>query len=226
MVVALFDCDGTLFSARFGRGLMEYATSQGRRGIVRNYVGSLLIPYILRKLKLISQEKFSRKVVANLAWMVSDWNEKQCQTAFEWLVHEYLLPTQQADVIAKLQYHQAEGHLVVLVSAQFVPSLELIGKHFNVDGVIGTQLEMQTNQYTGQIITPVITGQDKGRHTRNFFANRNIEIDWESSYAYADSFTDLELLNLVGNPIAVYPDAGLNSIAQENNWEVIGSPKT
>jgi HAD superfamily hydrolase (TIGR01490 family) len=226
MIAALFDCDGTLFSAQFGRGLLKFAAMHGRRGIVWSYYGSLLIPLFLRKLKLVSQETYSRKVIANLAWLIKGMDEKESQSAFEWLVNDYLLSTQQTEVIAKLRAHQAEGHKVVLVSAQFLPTLKLLGKHFNADGVIGTNLEKRGTSFTGRIIPPVITGQDKNMHVREFFSDNHIEVDWKSSYAYADSITDLELLNLVGNPIAVYPDSKLNSIAKSNNWEVIGFPKT
>lgn len=225
MIAALFDCDGTLFSAQFGRGLIKYATMHGRRGIVRAYYSSLLIPYFLRKLKFVSQETFSRKVMANLAWLIKGWDEVKSQAAFEWLVYDYLLPTQQADIIARLRAHQAEGHTIVLVSAQFLPSLELLGKHFNADGVIGTQVETRANQYTGRIIPPVITGQDKNTRVRQFFSKHKMEIDWDSSSAYADSITDLNLFKLVGNPIAVYPDPELNTIAQANHWQVIGTQK-
>jgi len=226
MIAALFDCDGALFSAQFGRGLLKFAAIHGRRRIVWSYYGSLLIPLFLRKLKLISQETYSRKVIANLAWLIKGWDEKESQSAFEWLVNDYLLPTQHTEVIDKLRAHQAEGHKVILVSAQFLPTLKLLGKHFNADEVIGTNVEKRGNSFTGRIIPPVITGQDKNMRVGEFFFNNHIEIDWKSSYAYADSITDLELLSLEGNPVAVYPDSKLNSIAKMKQWEVIGFPKT
>ena len=94
MIAALFDCDGTLFSAQFGRGLIECAKTRGRKGTVRAYYLSLLGPYLLITSKLITQETFSRKLMANLAWFIKGWDDKEAQAAFTWLVHDYLLPTQ------------------------------------------------------------------------------------------------------------------------------------
>jgi HAD superfamily hydrolase (TIGR01490 family) len=226
MIAALFDCDGTLYSAQFGRGLMKYTAEHGRKGTVRAYYAALLAPYLLRKLKLISQETFLRPIIARLAWMIKGWDDQQSRAGFEWVVHKYLLPTQRPEVIARLRDHQAQGHTVVLISAMLLPALELLGKHFSVAGVIGTQVIVQAGRYTGRIIPPVITGHDKGRCTREFFSSHGMDVDWNASYAYADSITDQGLLSLVGHPIAVYPDVKLYAMGQSKNWEIIGSPKS
>jgi phosphoserine phosphatase len=52
-----------------------------------------------------------------------------------------------------------------------------------------------------------------------------LDVDWDASYAYADSITDQRLFDLVGNPVAVYPDAKLQRLAQVKGWEVLGTPK-
>ena len=49
------------------------------------------------------------------------------------------------------------------------------------------------------------------------------QIEWQDSYAYADSLTDLPLLERVGHPVAVYPDAELAALAQSRGWEIIGA---
>ena len=226
MIAALFDCDGTLYSAQFGRGLMQSASGHGRKGAVRFYYASILIPYLLRKLKLIHEENLARPIVAHLAGLIKGLDEQQGDAMFDWLTHDYLLPTGRPEIIARLRDHQAQGHAVLLVSAAFRPSVERLARAFGVMGFVGTQVEVQNGYYTGRIIPPVITGNDKDRCTREFFASRNMEIDWPASYAYADSITDLGLFNLVGHPIAVYPDAKLHALAQAKNWEIMGTPRS
>ena len=93
-------------------------------------------------------------------------------------------------------------------------------------GRIGTKIEFKNGRYTGRIIPPVITGADKDRYAREYFSSKGIDVDWDASYAYADSFTDTGLLNMVGHPVAVHPDAKLYSLAQTRNWEIIGEMKT
>ncbi|MBI3537081.1 MAG: hypothetical protein HY070_05950, partial [Chloroflexi bacterium] len=47
-------------------------------------------------------------------------------------------------------------------------------------------------------------------------------IDLAASYSYGDSIADLSMLNLVGHPVAVYPDAPLEKLARAKRWEIIG----
>jgi hypothetical protein len=47
------------------------------------------------------------------------------------------------------------------------------------------------------------------------------EYDLGSSYAYTDSQTDLPMLELVGNPVAVNPDTELRKVATERDWPVL-----
>jgi len=44
---------------------------------------------------------------------------------------------------------------------------------------------------------------------------------WPQNYAYADSFTDLPLLERVGHPVAVYPDSQLTAHARSQGWEIM-----
>jgi HAD superfamily hydrolase (TIGR01490 family) len=225
-IAALFDCDGTLYSAQYVRGLMKLAAGRGRKGVVRAYYASLLPLMVLRKLKLIDDEQFHRPVSSRMAWMIKGMSEEEFRDLAECMMTEYLLPTERTEIVARLRDHQARGHAILLVSGQFLPSLEILGDHYKVDGVIGTRVELKNGRYTGGILPPVITGADKDRYVREHFASKAMEVDWDASYAYADSITDSGLLNMVGHPVAVYPDAKLYSLAQSRGWEIIGERKT
>jgi len=223
---ALFDCDGTLFSAQFGRGLMKYSSDHGRKGIARVYYASLVIPYFLNKYGLLNDESFNRSVTSRLAWMVKGLTEQEFSSISEWIVKEHALPTERSEVTVRLRDHQSKGHAILLVSGWLTPSLELLGAHYKANGVVGTKLEFKDGRYTGRIIPPVITGADKDHYARKFFSDNKFDIDWEASYAYADSITDTDLFNMVGHPVAVNPDEKLYKLATSKNWEVIGEPKS
>lgn len=45
-------------------------------------------------------------------------------------------------------------------------------------------------------------------------------IDLANSYGYSDSITDLPMLELVGNPVAVNPDRELTRVAHDRDWEM------
>jgi HAD superfamily hydrolase (TIGR01490 family) len=225
MIVALFDSDGTLYSNQMGRGMMKYAEMHGRRGLGRLYFASLVLPLLFDKLKLAKPDAFQRVLIERLGWLIKGYDAAQGAQAFQWVAREYLLATRRTDVIQRLRHHQAQGQLVLIVSGGFEPCLELIGEELGVANLIGTQIEVKDGRYTGRILPPVIKGQDKVSKTREFLSSRGYEVDWNASYAYGDSFTDQDLLKLVGHPVAVYPDQKLHELARSRKWEVLGTPK-
>ena len=101
------------------------------------------------------------------------------------------------------------------------PTLKILGDALGVTGVIGTDIEFANGRFTGRVIPPVCMGVEKERRVRQWLDSRSIAIDFAASYCYADSISDLELLRLVGHPVAVYPDPQLAGLAREKNWEVI-----
>jgi HAD superfamily hydrolase (TIGR01490 family) len=225
VIVALFDCDGTLYAAQMGRGVLEYAKAHGRDRAVRRYYAFLLPYFLLRGLNLISQERLMRPVVANLGWLFQDDDRERVERMFHWVLDDYLMATKRDDVFARLQAHREQGHQVVLVSGMFLPMLEWLGAQVGAAGVIGTRLEVADGRYTGRILPPVMTGANKVPAIRQHVAEREWAIDWEASYAYGDSLHDQGMLRLTGHPTAVYPDPKLHELAQASGWEVIGEPK-
>jgi HAD superfamily hydrolase (TIGR01490 family) len=226
IVAALFDCDGTLFTAQFGRGLLGYANDHGRKGAAWSYYASIFFPYMLGKFGLLGKEKSHRPLILHMPKLIRGLSEREAEKEFDWILQNYLLPTQRKDVVTRLRDHQAQDYMIVLISGILAPALARIAQIFGATGFVGTRVEVHNGQYTGHIIPPVITGGDKECFTRKFFSSRDIEVDWEASYAYADSMTDKGLLEMVGNPVAVYPDSKLQAYAQANHWEVLGTPKT
>ncbi len=222
MIVSVFDCDGTLFSAHFGYGLLEYTRSRGQKGRIRRFYLQFLFPYMLRKLKLISAESLNRPLMKSLAGLIQDYDLHEGADAFNWVANQYLLPTVRPEVISRLKEHQAQGHQVILMTGIFKPCLELIGAHFGVDDLIGTGIEVVNGRYTGEILPPVVTGREKLPALLNYCQSHGWDIDWDSSWAYADSTYDHYVLEKVGHPVAVHPDEGLASLAKQNGWEIIG----
>lgn len=221
MIAAFFDVDGTLYTAHMWRGLMKYAAAHGRTGRVRLYYATLMPLYLLRKLGLITEEGFRKPWVPRLGWMLKGWSAAEGQAALEWVADAYIRPTAREDMLVCLREHVAAGHVVILVSAMLKPCLERVGKPLGVAGVVGTDVEVKDSYFTGRIIPPVCMGVEKDRLTRRFIQERGLDIDLSASYAYADSISDRELLDMVGHPVAVHPDARLRAHAVEKGWKIL-----
>jgi HAD superfamily hydrolase (TIGR01490 family) len=223
MIASIFDCDGTLYGAQFGRAMLADARTHGYNQRVLAYYGVLLPRFLRRKFGLIDPEDFNRAVIANLGRLIIGWDGPKAMKAFERIVHEHLWPTRQPEALERLRSHQAREHDVILLSGVFMPCLELIGKELGVMNCVGTRLEVRNRVYTGKVVPPVVTGKDKLAVLRSFLNARGVQIDWQSSYAYADSLYDRGILETVGHPVAVHPDQGLKTLAEQNGWEILSA---
>lgn len=223
LTVALFDCDGTLFAAQFGWGLLSYVNSHASRNRALSYYAALLPYYALRKAHLIDAETFNRPVIANLGRLIAGWDLDRGRQAFEWVLNEYLWPTRNEEVLKRLADHQAKDHRIVILSGILTPCLLLIGKQLGVTDIIGTEPEVHDGKYTGRIIPPIVTGREKLPALRKYFADAGEEVDWQSSSAYADSEYDHQVLEAFGKPVAVNPDPGLSALAEAKAWEVLAT---
>jgi HAD superfamily hydrolase (TIGR01490 family) len=222
-IVAIFDADGTLYSAQYGRGLMTYARTHGHAARANLYYASILWVLLLRRLGLADGEALDRAKIAGLARMMRGWSGRQAQAALTWVTDEYLLATRREHVLQRLRAHQAQGHLVVVASGTFQPSLEVLGERLGVTELVGTGIEFERDRYTGRIAPPIIKGADKAEQVRKHLSARGYDVGWGASFAYGDSYSDRHFLNLVGHPVAVHPDPDLRRMAMAGHWEVLES---
>jgi len=221
MIAAFFDVDGTLYSGRVWGGLMDYWKAHGRRLDANLYFTAFMPHYIARKLKLIGEERFRGPWAEYLAWPMRGWTKAQVQACFDWVAHEYLEPLRHQDIIARLHEHQSQGHVVVLVSSGLSPLLATIGATLGVERVVGPQVEWRDGLLTGRTLPPLVIGERKASVTRQLLREWGLDVDLTASFAYADSISDLSLLELVGHPTVVYPDEQLASLARERSWPVL-----
>ena len=86
MIVALFDADGTLYTAPFGLELTKHLNSQGRRWYGSRYLASVYLNFFLSKLKALSQEKFQRSILSGLNGLMQGCTEEYAREAYRWML--------------------------------------------------------------------------------------------------------------------------------------------
>ena len=85
-------------------------------------------------------------------------------------------------------------------------------------GGIGTCAEVVDNKYTGAINGTILHGVEKVHAIETLAKDRNVKL--EDCFAYSDSHNDIPLLNAVGSPRAINPDAKLRIIALAHGWPI------
>ena len=118
-----------------------------------------------------------------------------------------VLPRIYPEMLRTAYEHQDAGRPVFIVTAASHEMAELMAHVLAFDGGIGTRSEIEDGVYTGRPDGPFTYRSGKAEEIERVAAERGIDL--EESYAYSDSESDLPMLELVGNPVAVNPDSAL-----------------
>ena len=221
MRAAFFDVNGTLTTGRVWEGLMAYFKERNlRRWTYLAYWVYNMPIYMLYKAGLISEESFRSPWAANLAWFYRGYTVEQVDEISEWVVTNYVQEHWREDVRQRLDEHGKTGDIVVLVSGGGLPLLQRLAQELNVEHYVGTEYEIRDGHFTGRTVGPACIGENKVSLTRAYLNMQGLAVDFKSSYTYADSIADLDLLEVVGNPIATYPDEELRTLAEERGWNI------
>jgi HAD superfamily hydrolase (TIGR01490 family) len=221
LIAAFFDVDGTLTDTRVWEGLMQYFQAHGLRRWTHRAFWAYHTPYyLLRRKGLISEGAFRKPWASHLAWYVRGYTPQDAQGIWDWVVQEFISRHWQWATRSLLDQHREAGDLVVLVSGGPVPLLKRIAQEIGAAHVVGTEFELRDGRFSGRSLEPVCLDENKATLTKTYLQRNRLEVDLRASYAYADSISDLYLLEMVGHPVATYPDERLRQLALERGWKV------
>jgi HAD superfamily hydrolase (TIGR01490 family) len=116
------------------------------------------------------------------------------------------------------QRHLQAGQRVWLVTATPVELANILARRLGLTGALGTVSESADGVYTGKLVGGLLHGEVKAAAVRALA--RREGLDLSRSSAYSDSFNDMPLLQLVGHPNVVNPDAELLAEARRRDWPV------
>jgi putative phosphoserine phosphatase/1-acylglycerol-3-phosphate O-acyltransferase len=118
----------------------------------------------------------------------------------------------------EIEKHKADGTLLVLATTSPHDLVAPLAAALGFDTVISTRYRAVHGVYDGTIDGTYLWGQDKAAAVAEW-AGQNA-VDLTASWAYSDSFYDVPLLELVGNPVAVNPDIRMLAAARAKRWAV------
>jgi HAD superfamily hydrolase (TIGR01490 family) len=119
---------------------------------------------------------------------------------------------------ALAQMHLDQGQRVWLVTAAPIEIATTIAKRLGLTGALGTVAEHVDGIYTGRLVGDMLHGPAKAVAVRALAEEEGLELSRCS--AYSDSHNDLPMLNLVGDPCVINPDARLREHARAQGWRV------
>ena len=104
------------------------------------------------------------------------------------------------DMIIKMK---SEGYKIYLISASAEFYLFELYNIKEVDKVIGTRFTMKNGLHRNTIDGENCKGEEKVKRLKEVLDKENINVDFEGSYMFSDSLSDLPLFDLVGHPYLI-----------------------
>jgi len=148
--------------------------------------------------------------------------------AFCKLFRKHPLPLFPA-ALARLQWHAAHGHAIVLVSGTLRPLAACVASVVaqllpSPSGAVpiliaATELESRGKHLTGRTAGEPVSGPVKGAAVNRLAEEHGVDLG--RSFAYGDQYADCLMLRAVGHPTAVNPSVRLRLLARRRGWPVV-----
>ena len=124
--------------------------------------------------------------------------------------------------LRRVRAHRAAGHQTVLITGALDIAVEPLRPLF--DHIIAARIDRKDGKLTGEMLDVPPTGEVRAQLMVDW-AEQN-GLDPQQGVAYADSASDLPMLEAVGYPVAVNPETRLVTIAERRGWLTENWPKT
>lgn len=118
--------------------------------------------------------------------------------------------------IRRVREHRRIGHRTVLITGALDLVVAPLAPLF--DDVVTATLSTRDGTYTGELVGTPPTGEARAQALIDYAAAH--DLDLAETVAYADSTSDLPMLDVAGFPVAVNPETRLSALARKRGWLV------
>ena len=223
-VAAVFDVEGTIVASNVLESYMWLRLSEASGASRIAEIAGLAV----RAPRLLMAEKRDRGEFLRLFYRgYRDAREADIRHLAQETIGDLLLRKLSPAAVRRIRRHREAGHMIVFITGALDFMVEPISAL--ADHIVSARLRVEDGVFTGDLERPPLVGEARSSWLRGFA--RDNDIDLGSCHAYADSMSDLPLLECVGNPAAVNPDVALARAARARRWPVedwdagLGAPR-
>lgn len=219
MKLAIFDFDGTLLMSDTLPALAKEWSQQkrSRMSYIIMYL-SIMPLFICYKIGLLSRERFRYPAVVCFNRIFRKMTRHEISDFFEG-AYEGMAALFNPVVLKELQDSISQGYCCILLSGAYTELLQVVAKYLGINMVIGTEMDFKDGIFDHNKKPYVVEGESKLVTLKKRIAWESV--DWQASRSYANSYSDLQIMEIVGEPVAVNPEPRLLSHALDHKWRVI-----
>lgn len=212
-VAAVFDMEGTLLASNVIEAYLWARFAERPSAGLPGELASLA-----RKLPgYVAAEKRDRgEFLRTFMRQYAGASEAEFRKLVDEHLGELILRRAAPDALRQVRRHRAAGHQTVLITGTLEQLVEPLHGLFDV--VVASRLQVREGRFTGFLSLPPLVGEARAAWLRRHASSTGLDLS--KSYAYGDSFSDRPLLEAVGHPVAVNPDARLFRHAKRRHWQI------
>jgi HAD superfamily hydrolase (TIGR01490 family) len=209
---AFFDLDRTLIPFNTARGWFSRERAAGRLSLAHTMEAAIW--FGLYGLGLMDAERAFGRAAAVMVGQSEEELERRTHCYF----HEELADRFAPGGLAALDRHRQQGEPVVLLTSSSPYLSRCVADQLDLDTWLCTRFKVEEGLFTGELHLPLCYGDGKVTLAEGWAADAGVDLD--ASWFYTDSITDLPMLERVGHPVVVQPDARLLRLARKRSWPV------
>ncbi|MEZ4258975.1 MAG: HAD family hydrolase [Polyangiaceae bacterium] len=115
--------------------------------------------------------------------------------------------------------HRRAGDVLAIVTGASPYAARPLARRLGIPHVVASELEVDdAGLFTGKFSPPLCYGE--GKIVRAGRLARELGFELRDAVFYSDSYTDLPLLEVVGEPVVVNPDPRLKRHAKQRGWRI------
>jgi HAD superfamily hydrolase (TIGR01490 family) len=132
------------------------------------------------------------------------------------LFSDLLLTRSFPDALQRIRDHRALGHKTLLITGALDFVVEPMRPLF--DEIVCASLGERDGKFTGELVKTSPTGEARAIMMEEWAESLGLSL--AHTVAYADSTSDLPMLEAAGHPVAVNPEVKLAAIARRRGWPI------
>ncbi len=118
--------------------------------------------------------------------------------------------------IRRVRAHRAAGHRTLLITGALDFVVKPLAPLF--DDIVAAEMGVHRGAYNGELTDVPPTGETRAQILMDYAAAHDLDLG--ETVAYADSTSDLPMLEVSGFPVAVNPETRLAAVARKRGWLV------
>lgn len=213
-IVAFFDMDHTVLRCNSAARYARFLYKRGELSLWEVLRTAMwLVEY---RFAVIDAPSVTRRVISSVSGQPAQHLTDLCQDWFDTDIVQFISD----DAVRAIEAHRNDGHQVVLLTAATEYIARPVSHHLALDGAVSTYLESDASQMlTGRVVEPICYGEGKIHWAKKWAVEHGAAL--EEAFFYTDSYTDLPMLEAVGNPRVVNPDPRLKRYAKKRRLEIL-----